>query len=359
MRKILLLLVILAFAFAFASCGGGEVPEQPEIPDDPGTTETPDEPETPACKHDYVEIARTEAMPLADGVVISECTLCKEQKSDVHPPMTRKLKILAIGNSHSENAVQDLWNVCSSAGVTNLVIGNAVIGGSGLDDHAAAILYGNSSYIYRKFTGDEKKNVSVENVKIDRALLDEEWDYVIIQQRSQYVEDARFTLLDKVIEIINKKCPKAEIYWHITWSYENIEAFGSQSIKNEFINKFGGDSKVMCEAILASVEKHIVPNESITGIIPAGTALQNLRTSYVGETLTRDGVHTKAGMARFTVALTWYAYLTGGALDKVTWLPTSADQSNEISSNYDVIYESVENALENPYKITQSKNLEK
>ena len=117
MKKLVLFLILFLLTFTFTSCGGGEVPETPEIPEHPGTTETPDEPEVPSCEHDYVEIARTEAMPLSDGVVISECTLCKEQKRDVHTPMTRKLKLLAIGNSFSNDALGYLWDICHEAGI--------------------------------------------------------------------------------------------------------------------------------------------------------------------------------------------------------------------------------------------------
>ena len=158
-----------------------------------------------------------------------------------------------------------------------------------------------------------------------------------------------------MIEAINQKCPDAEIYWHITWSFDNLENFSSESMKDTFIKKFDADSRVMYEAMIDAVEKHIIPNENIKTIIPAGTAIQNLRTSYVGETLTKDGVHTKPGMARYTVALTWYAFLTGGSLNRVKWYPAANDQRIEVLVNYDAIIESVENALNNPYEVMQSK----
>ena len=368
MKKIIALLSLIALVFSLAACelpldflnpeipegSGSDLPENPENPETPEDPEEPEEPAGPVCEHEFVEIGRTEAKPLSDGVIISKCGLCDEEKTDIHTPMTKKLKVLAIGNSHSENAVADLWDVCASAGLTNLVIGNAVIGGSGLSDHVTSILYNNSVYTYKKYTGDASKNVSEGNVKIDKVFNDEKWDVVVIQQRSQYVQDSTFVYLDKLIETINKKCPNAEIYWHITWSFENIENFSSASMKDTFIKNFEGDSMVMYEAMIDAVEKHIIPNENIKTIISAGTAIQNLRSSYVGDTLTRDGVHVKPGMARYTVALTWYAFLTGGSLDLVKWYPSNLEQMEEVLSNYNVIAESVENALKNPYDITQS-----
>ena len=353
MKRLILSFVLVLLMLSLVACGG-ETPEGPEIPGDtPG--DTPETPDLPACEHEFVEISRTEAMPLKDGVTVSKCSLCDEEKTDVHTPMTKKLKVLAIGNSHSENAVHDLWDVCNSAGMSNVIVGNAVIGGSGLADHGSAMLFDSPAYTYKKYTGVSKKDVSEENVKISRALTDEKWDVVVIQQRSQYVKDATFDLLPKVIEVIQNKCPTAKIYWHITWAFENIENFSSASIKNDFIQNFGGDSTVMYEAIIDSLKRNVLPNENIEVVIPAATALQNLRTSYVGETLTRDGVHTNPGMARYTVALTWYSFLTGGSLDSVKWYPSSGEQKTEILSNYDAIREAVENAIETPYAVTASK----
>ena len=353
MKRLILSFVLVLLMLSLVACGG-ETPEGPEIPGDtPG--DTPETPDLPACEHEFVEISRTEAMPLKDGVTVSKCSLCNEEKTEVHTPMTKKLKVLAIGNSHSENAVHELWDVCNSAGLSNLVVGNAVIGGSGLLDHGSAMLYDTATYNYKKYTGNSSKDLALEGVKISKALTDEKWDVVVIQQRSQYVEDSYYTLLDKVIEVIKKKCPDAEIYWHITWAFDNLENFSSQSILKDFVNKFNSDSTTMYEAIIDSVERNVIPNENIKVIIPAATSLQNLRTSYVGETLTRDGVHTKAGMARYTVALTWYAMLTGGSLDSVKWYPSASDQKTEILSNYDAIREAVENAVKTPYQVTLSK----
>ncbi len=42
-----------------------------------------------------------------------------------------------------------------------------------------------------------------------------------------------------------------------------------------------------------------------TALPTAGTAIQNLRTSYMGDTLTRDGYHLEVNTGRYTVSMTW------------------------------------------------------
>lgn len=45
------------------------------------------------------------------------------------------LKILAIGNSFSEDAVEYAWDIANSLGIQNVMIGHLYIGGCSLDMH--------------------------------------------------------------------------------------------------------------------------------------------------------------------------------------------------------------------------------
>ena len=185
MKKLVTIFTLIALAFTLAACDlpwnpgipegpenpGNEVPEDPETPDDGGDEEPeePEEPEKPVCDHNYVEIERTEARPLSNGVIISECTLCKEQSTEIHTPMTRKLKLLAIGNSFSNDALGYLWDICHAAGVEELVIGHAYIGGSYIDLHGSYFMYANPEYTYYKY--EKSATPTVQNkVKIEKPV---------------------------------------------------------------------------------------------------------------------------------------------------------------------------------------------
>jgi hypothetical protein len=55
--------------------------------------------------------------------------------------------------------------------------------------------------------------------------------------------------------------------------------------------------------------KEDVPD--ISFIIPSGTAIQNGRTSAIGDNFCRDGFHLDYQIGRYTVACTWFEKITG------------------------------------------------
>jgi hypothetical protein len=60
---------------------------------------------------------------------------------------------------------------------------------------------------------------------------------------------------------------------------------------------------------IVDVAKQISEVESIDIIIPSGTAIQNGRTSYIGDNFTIDGFHLDYGIGRYTVACVWFEKL--------------------------------------------------
>ena len=84
-----------------------------------------------------------------------------------------------------------------------------------------------------------------------------------------------------------------------------------------------------------------------------GVLHKNEEKLYIGDNVTRDGYHANYGFGRYTLALTWYAVLSGGSLDKVNYLPTTEYRA-EITANYAAMLESVENAIKTPYAVTPS-----
>lgn len=105
----------------------------------------------------------------------------------------------------------------------------------------------------------------------------------------------------------------------------------------------------MYNAIINTYKSIVEPKSDLDGIIPAGTAIQNIRTSYIGDTVTRDGYHLNYGVGRFTASLTWFKAITGFNIDDITY---RASGLSEKDSN--AIKEAVKNAINNPLEITNS-----
>ena len=173
-----------------------------------------------------------------------------------------------------------------------------------------------------------------------------EWDYIIIQQVSQNAGvPSSYENLQGVIDYINTyKNEGAEIFWHMTWAYQ------SDSTHAGFAN-FGNDQMAMYNAIVSTLRSTVLTNSNIKGFIPVGTAIQNLRTSDLGDTLTRDGYHLSNGIGRYTAALTWFAALTGCSVDGVTATPEAYP---EVATYLDHIKDAVKNAISAPFEITVS-----
>ncbi len=229
--------------------------------------------------------------------------------------MNKSIKILAIGNSFSEDAMAYLWHVLRAGGVENVILGNLVIGGCPVSLHADLTASGAPSYYYCKNT-DGAWSVEPEQT-FDRGLLDEEWDIITLQQASHDSGlPETYARQGEVIDYINchKRNPSACLYWHMTWAYQSDSDHWA-------FPRYGHDQAAMYDAIQNAVKAQILPNSAYTGVIPSGVAIQNLRATPVGDTVTRDGFHMSESHGRYAVALTWAQTLCGIDPDTVDWMP--------------------------------------
>ena len=91
------------------------------------------------------------------------------------------VKVLAIGNSFSEDAVEQHLHDLAAADGIDVIIGNLYIGGCSLKKHLANAESDNPAYRYRKI-GTDGKMEQIKGCTLEHGLLDEEWDYISFQQ---------------------------------------------------------------------------------------------------------------------------------------------------------------------------------
>ena len=108
---------------------------------------------------------------------------------------------------------------------------------------------------------------------------------------------------------------------------------------------------MMYGAILSTVKEVILSRGDFDGVIPVGTAIQNLRTSVYGDTVTRDGYHLSHDAGRYVAALTWAGALNGTNPKDVAWFPPKYEWTE---TQLAAIKEAAANALKKPYKITEA-----
>ena len=135
--------------------------------------------------------------------------------------------------------------------------------------------------------------------------------------------------------------------FHMTWANQQNDMGNTW-----FLEDYNRDQLTMYNAIVSTALECVIPyDDYVDGVVASGTAIQNLRTSYIGDVLTCDGYHMSYDYGRYTVGLTWFATLTGGSVDNVSYVPA---KYQKIENDLAVIRESVKNAVQRPYKITDS-----
>lgn len=254
------------------------------------------------------------------------------------------IHILAIGNSFSVDAMEYLCQILLQAGYKSVKLGNLYIGGCTLKTHAENIANNFKAYTYYTTTTGTWSSVSSYS-SVD-AIRSESWDYISMQQASGVsgMPDSYEPHLGTLVSTVRKLAPEATMMWHMTWAYQ------STSTHSEFPN-YGNDQMRMYNAIVSTVKSKVLTKPEFKFVIPSGTAIQNLRTSLYGDTLTRDGYHLSYGVGRFAAALMWAKQISGCDLSRITWHPSSYSYTeNQIGA----IKEAVENAYAHPFEVTQS-----
>lgn len=257
-------------------------------------------------------------------------------------PEPEPLKILAIGNSFSQDAVEQyLWDMFNAIG-EEVIIGNMYIGGCSLERHWTNAQNNSKSYEYRKVVNGNKTNTK--NYSLEMALADENWDYISLQQASDYsgMYDKYEPYLGNLIKYVQEHSsnPHMQLMFHQTWAYSKDS--GHSAFPN-----YGKDQMVMYEGIVDASKRSMENHAEIKFLIPSGTAIQNGRTTSIGDEWDRDGYHLNTAYGRFAAACTWYETITGKDSRDNSWRPSSVSAEQAV-----IARTAAHNAVLNPYEVT-------
>jgi beta-glucosidase len=86
------------------------------------------------------------------------------------------VRVLAIGNSFSQDAVEQYLHELAEADGYQLIIGNLYIGGCSLERHYNNMVNNTADYAYRKIGLDGVKRETT-SMTLDAGMDDEAWDY--------------------------------------------------------------------------------------------------------------------------------------------------------------------------------------
>ncbi len=325
-RILALALVAIMLAAALVSCApGGNIPADT-------TTEAIHAESTPEVPE---KTGPGESVPTATE---------SAETTKSEPTEVKSLKILAIGNSFSTDCMQYLYDIAKSGGVEEIVLGNLYYGGCSLAQHLGFAKADSPSYTYYKNTAGKWE--STKNFKMSSAIADEKWDYISFQQTSKTcgLVSSYGKTLTELLDFVEAKAPDAKFVWNMTWAYQQ------DSTHSSFPN-YDRSQQKMYDMIIDCMHKCIETEPRFVLSIPCMTSIQNARTSFLGDTLTRDGYHLDYNIGRYIGGLTWYAALTGGDVDKISYNPSPAAITADMLA---VARESVKNAIKTPLAVSES-----
>jgi len=255
----------------------------------------------------------------------------------------KELKILSVGNSFSIDTMQHVAKIANDLGY-RVKLGNLYVSGCSLNKH---YLHATEDLpAYRYYTTDNETDwTEAPNVRIREAIASEEWDWISIQHGtkdgSRYTDPGSYEKLVPLTEYIHaqERCP-AKLAFNMTW-------VGEPYRKHHEILSYNGDQLLMYRLIADIMRDQIAPLPQLDALCPTGTAVQNARTVYTSDRMSRDGYHLSYDFGRYIAGLTFFAKLSGADISKVQWAPVGVTEEERLHA-----IAAAKAAIAKPYEIT-------
>ena len=224
------------------------------------------------------------------------------------------VKILAIGNSFADDGIEYLDEVARSAG-KHIIVANTYIGGCSIERHLDNARHDRPAYRYRKNVDGQYSEER--GTTLLEALKDEEWDYIVFQQVSSLAGQysTYFPDLAELMDYVRAHATNP----HVQYALQQTWAYAKNSTHPGFF-RYGKDQQAMYDDVVFSYDQ-VAKRLHITLVIPTGTAIQNARSSSLGDTLCRDGYHLNLKYGRYTAACAWFETFFGESSIGIAYRP--------------------------------------
>ena len=297
---------------------------------------------------------------------------------------TKPIKILSIGHSFSKDVMTtNLYNMFMEGGYTDVTIGYLYMAGCSMPKHLYNIQNNLAQYEYAKnSTGTW---VTKNNVKALTALQEEDWDFVTVQSSPDYIGgqtidgfslgvdnkgdkvtidpmteyEAMGEITDWILE--NTINPDVKIDYHMIWSFSQDCELWSGMYHKDSTGKY--NQMTMWQNIVNITQSQVKDHEDINRVIPSATAIQNVRSSFMGDTFNMPA-HNAAGEATdgyhlndygdYVAALTWYCHYSGDNANIMAGYLGDGSVLSLTTDEFAAIAEAVNNAIDAPYAVTES-----
>ncbi len=271
---------------------------------------------------------------------------------DLLPVGQGHLRVLAIGNSFTEDALRNVRTILDSLHVNDNTYSVYGVAHSAASlQHWAEVADSNEVIKIRKWAGKDMKVIEGTLAEI----LAQNWDVIVLLQYSGLSTDyATFKpWLGKLKNLIYLNCPNANVRvaWQMAWSYIDYK-----------MNNYTNHERWL---LIASAVHSLARNHDVDILIPVGTAIQNARNTSLNDEgqLTRDGWHLSLGVAQYIAACTVVQQLFAPVYDitiqdddsEITFYANSTSQYPPIpvtDDNRHLCHQCAMNAISHPYVIS-------
>ncbi len=274
-------------------------------------------------------------------------------------PVTKTVKILTIGNEQSVDRAQYLAPMARELGI-NVILGHLLLPGAALANTAGATSPENKSFAFYRFENNEWTTGS--GYSMQMVLQAEKWDYIVLSEtmgKAGVLEGIQGSIpehhylsslaiyISYNTKVGGNVAYTPQILWDMTWAFEDTATY------NDF-GLYDFDQMKMYNAIVDTT-KTVLDNSQVKkyvkGFIPTGTAVQNLRTSYWYDGITRDGSNLSY-MGKILSSMVLLRNVIGVEIDSLTF--ESHEELAFAKPDLAVLKEAVNNAYAKPYEVTQS-----
>ena len=225
--------------------------------------------------------------------------------------------VLVFGHSYGVDCTEHLPALAAEAGIDNFRIARFVKGNCSMEEHYTFFVEDYDKGYFECEPGNTVWNKYKKTVK--EALVEREWDAIVFQNslENEGFYDKAQPWLDKMVKHILKVQKKKfkntpMLCWNMFWPISVIlEGSVSEPHRTRMAPYDRSSQKMFDCYVLAA--KEISEKTLVKNVIPAGTAIMNLRTSELNipqmKEFTRDGYHLSKGAGRYAAACTWFEYL--------------------------------------------------
>lgn len=243
------------------------------------------------------------------------------------PEEEKVLKIMIVGNSHSNDTFWLLKNVfADQMPDQEVMLGIMYYSGCTINRHVKFATENQEVYSYHNNTNGTWESKT--KVNIDAGLRDQAWDVVVFQGgRGEADNEYNLTGRRALEQIVSERVPQPyKMMWQITWPSPDDPTFYSPEYPvqppkgwvEDLQQSYGHNIFTQYTVMLDKAETYLVPDKTYEKVISTGAGVMHAHAALdIPQTaLWRDYTHL-SDFGRLIAAYSFYAQFTGNAVSEV------------------------------------------